>query len=131
MPQSPVSAPKGVGIDVVSFSRVREFYEKHSDQLRKILSGPELEKIKSDPNPPEALAFSFSAKEAVFKSLDLDWLGVEGFRMIQVYSTPDRRKARAEVSGLLARKLNGRLKRWEIDFEAVERQFVIARCIAF
>jgi holo-[acyl-carrier protein] synthase len=74
----------GVGVDVVSISRVRRAVEKGGGRfLQRVFTERELEYCFKSGHPYERLAARFAAKEAVFKALGyasrrrLGWGGVE------------------------------------------------------
>lgn len=116
---------------MVAFSRAEDFYHQHHDSLGKILNPKEEEALKKSVNPGRLLAYLFSAKEAVFKSLDLNWLGVEGFRMIEVdLSSEEEKFSEARLSGILKEKVAGRFCEWHLNFFEV-RDSVIAQAISF
>ncbi len=125
------NSPEGIGVDIVSLSRVDDFLKKHRASLGKILSPEERIKVENASNPARILAYFFSAKEAVFKSLDLDWLGVEGFRMIEII-IPEKEEepSRARLSGLIHEKVNARLKEWHLAFLEFNG-FIVAQAIGF
>ena len=124
-------SPEGIGVDIVSLSRVDDFLTKHRASLGKILNPEERLKVEKSSNPARILAYFFSAKEAVFKSLDLEWLGVEGFRMIEI-NLPQNEEApgRARLSGLMKEKVKSRLKEWHLQFLEFNG-FVVAQALGF
>ena len=125
------SSPEGIGVDIVSLSRVNDFLTKHRASLGKILSPKERLKVEEDSNPARILAYFFSAKEAVFKSLDLEWLGIEGFRMIEIdLPAGDETPGRARLSGLMKEKVKSRLKEWHLQFLELNG-FVVAQALGF
>jgi len=74
----------GVGVDVVSISRVMRAVEKGGGRfLQRVFTERELEYCFKSGHPYERLAARFAAKEAVFKALGygsrrrLGWRGVE------------------------------------------------------
>lgn len=74
----------GVGVDVVSISRIRRAVEKGGGRfLHRVFTEKELEHCFKSGYPYERLAARFAAKEAVFKALGyasrmrLGWRGVE------------------------------------------------------
>ena len=80
----------GVGIDLISIDRIRGFLKKHRARSRKeLLSPPELSRFKNRRISPPTWSRYFSAKEAYFKTLDLPWLGREGFQHIDIQPVSD------------------------------------------
>lgn len=71
---------QGVGIDLVSVPRMRQFLKRHGAKAVKLLDPQSKEKKVS----AVRLARIFAAKEAVFKALNRSWMGMEGFRDIQI-----------------------------------------------
>lgn len=74
----------GIGVDVVSISRVKRAVEKSGERfLNKVFSEIELEQCFQSGDPYEKLAARFAAKEAVFKALgyrsrrSLGWKDIE------------------------------------------------------
>ncbi|MCE5202679.1 MAG: holo-ACP synthase [Actinomycetia bacterium] len=64
----------GVGIDVVAMKRVRDALESGGDAfLDAVFTAHERESSQHDADPVSFLATAFAAKEAVFKTLDIDW----------------------------------------------------------
>jgi phosphopantetheine--protein transferase-like protein len=64
----------GVGIDIVSMERVRHAVEDGGDAfLDAVFTTHEQQSSQQDPNPLAFLATAFAAKEAVFKTLGIDW----------------------------------------------------------
>jgi len=121
----------GIGVDVVALSRVKDFFEKHRKNLDKILTRKEQRKLKAAPDSNRMLAYLFSAKEAVFKSLDLDWLGIEGFRMIEIEPPLNNEHlGRATLSGKMKKKVARRLREWVLYFLEVD-DCVIAKAFSF
>ncbi|GEM_PF-2052174 len=126
-----LALPRGVGVDVVAISRTDDFYRKHRDSLRKILNDPELKQVEDSGSPARMLAYFFSAKEAVFKSLDQNWLGVEGFRMIEIGLPSEHEMfGAAKLSGVMKEKAAGRIHEWRVQFLETD-DFVISQAIAF
>lgn len=122
---------QGIGVDVVALSRVEDFFEKHRESLDKILTSKECSKLESDPNPARMLAYLFSAKEAVFKSLNLNWLGIEGFRMIEIELPGENENlGHATISGKMKEEVAGRLNESLLQFLEMDG-FVITEALSF
>ncbi len=80
----------GIGVDIVDISRIAALRERHGANLgRHVFLPGELEHCLAKPNPDEALAARFAAKEAVMKALGTGWTGEVHFTGIEVVSTPD------------------------------------------
>ncbi len=78
----------GIGVDVVDIPRIAELRQRHGDGLgRHIFLDAELEYCLVRPNPDEALAARFAAKEAVMKALGTGWTDAVLFSGIEVVST--------------------------------------------
>ncbi|MBI4398507.1 MAG: 4'-phosphopantetheinyl transferase superfamily protein [Candidatus Omnitrophica bacterium] len=121
----------GIGVDMVSLSRAGDFYRRHRESLKKILCGSELKQMEQSRSPERLFGWLFAAKEAVFKSLDAEWLGIDGFRMIEVRlpSTP-KGFGRARLKGSMAERVSSRMKVWRIYFLETAH-CVIAQAMAF
>ena len=126
----PLPPIKSVGVDVVSLARVRTFWMRHHDRLGKILTPVEEKFLQHKAEPWRGLARLFSAKEAVFKSLNLPWFGIDGFRMIEVsLGSCLTLPAQAKLSGILKKQVKGRLSRWSVQFIEL-KEHVIALVVA-
>jgi holo-[acyl-carrier protein] synthase len=67
---------RGVGVDIVEITRVREVSEQWGDRfLRRVFTAGELEHCLQKFNPHQHLAARFAAKEAVSKALATGWGG--------------------------------------------------------
>lgn len=78
---------QGVGIDLVSQKRVKGFLGKHKAKaFSQILTPFELRAFEK--NKKSVLHFSkiLAAKEAFFKALNRNWLGLDGFKQMEVRS---------------------------------------------
>ncbi len=64
--------------------KVRSFYRLHKDRLSQILLPAELAHIKKVKNKTDTLAEMLAAKEAVFKALGGSWMGLSGFKKINL-----------------------------------------------
>lgn len=74
----------GIGVDIVSLPRVARFLKDHSDRLDRIFTVRERKLLAGRRSRVEPVARLLSAKEAIFKALGGSWMGIEGFRMIDV-----------------------------------------------
>ena len=77
---------RGVGIDLVSIPRMRKFVQTHGKKAAELLDSSSSSRSLS----VKRLARLFAAKEAVFKALGRSWMGIEGFRDIQVQGSTAR-----------------------------------------
>lgn len=69
---------RGVGVDLVSRNRVKQFLSRHKDYVRdRFLNSSERRSFKRI--SPQAFAELFTAKEAFFKACGESWMGLEGF----------------------------------------------------
>ena len=82
---APLSRHRSIGVDVLEWKKAGFFYGNHRDRLGTLLHPNELTFVKTSAKPPEAFALIFSAKEAVFKALGASFMGVSGFREIQLF----------------------------------------------
>lgn len=80
-----------LGVDVVEYRKARLFYARHQNRLGDYFAKNEVTMIRKSRKPYESLALLLAAKEAVFKSSDLPWMGAGGFRKIQILSNRQNR----------------------------------------
>jgi phosphopantetheinyl transferase (holo-ACP synthase) len=70
---------RGVGVDLVSRNRVKQFLFRHKDYVReRFLNSSERRSFKH--LSPQDFAELFTAKEAFFKACGEAWMGLEGFQ---------------------------------------------------
>ena len=74
-----------IGIDILEWKKAGGFYHEHRLQLGALLHPQELAFVQGSRKPPQAFAQVFSAKEAVFKALGASWMGVSGFREVEIF----------------------------------------------
>lgn len=79
-----------LGVDMLEWKKARTFYKVHREKLTSFLCLEELTYVKSSIKPHESLAMILSAKEAVFKALDVPWMGISGFECIQILPSKKR-----------------------------------------
>lgn len=91
-----------MGIDVVEIRKARHFYNTHQNRLKTFFDPSEVRLIQKSQKPYESVAMLLAAKEAVFKASSEPWMGVSGFRNIQIVSKAQDR---------LSFRLKGRFKR--------------------
>lgn len=77
--QSVSPALRGIGVDIVSRSRVRQFLHRHDDYVRRRFLNP-AERHTYRRLSLETMAELFTAKEAFFKACGESWMGLEGFQ---------------------------------------------------
>lgn len=80
-----------LGVDVVEYRKARLFYVRHKNRLGEYFGKNEVAMIRKSHKPYESLALLLAAKEAVFKSSALPWMGAGGFRKIQILSQRSNR----------------------------------------
>ncbi len=122
--------PQGIGVDIVDATRIQNFIEKHESSLNKILTESELQKMMESTDRVSYLSYLFSAKEAVFKSLDLAWFGIEGFRMIEVTLNLEQNQATAVLTDNLLEQTQSWWDETLIDFETKDNS-VVAKAISY
>ena len=121
----PRAARAFLGVDVVEFNKARLFYVRHKNRLEKFFQKNEVAMIQKSHKPYESLAMLLAAKEAVFKSSSLPWMGADGFRKIQILSNRQNR---------LSFRLKGNFKKGFASRPAPllsclkGKDFVIAEC---
>ncbi|MBI4115009.1 MAG: 4'-phosphopantetheinyl transferase superfamily protein [Candidatus Omnitrophica bacterium] len=82
----------GIGIDLVSWSRIKKFLASHSlEFLKRLLTPSEQIAFQRARFPHQFFARSFSAKEASFKACNGIVMGEENFREIEVSMLGDNR----------------------------------------
>ena len=70
---------RGVGVDLVSRHRVKQFLSRHRDYVReRFLNAAERRSFKN--LSLQGFAELFAAKEAFFKACGEAWMGLEGFQ---------------------------------------------------
>lgn len=77
---------RGIGIDLVSVPRMQRFVKEHGRKAVQLLDSTR--RKSSSKISVLRLARLFAAKEAFFKALGRSWMGLEGFRDIEVQSSP-------------------------------------------
>ena len=66
--------PLGVGIDIISISRVKDAVETTGKVfLDKVFTAKEQQQAEIHPNPMSCLAVKFAGKEAIFKTFSIGW----------------------------------------------------------
>jgi phosphopantetheine--protein transferase-like protein len=110
-----------VGVDLMEFKRAGSFYRTHKERLGSFFAPRELSYIRKSRRPRESLALLLAAKEAVFKSLGIPWMGLEGFRDIRI--RPGRRLS-CELTGSFAQS---RTNRRVLSFRKY-RHFIVVGC---
>ncbi len=74
---------RGVGVDLVSRHRVKQFLSRHRDYVRdRFLNASERRSFKN--LSLQAFAELFAAKEAFFKACGESWMGLEGFQGMKI-----------------------------------------------
>ena len=81
-----------VGVDIVSIERVRRALEDGGDRfITQVFTSLEREAASASADPVTYLATAFAAKEAVFKTMDIDWdTGVQ-LNEVEVHNAPNGR----------------------------------------
>jgi phosphopantetheine--protein transferase-like protein len=80
--QQPVTL-RGVGVDLVSRSRVKQFLSRHGDYVRERFLNPSERRSFKNLSLQE-FAELFTAKEAFFKACGEAWMGLEGFQGMRI-----------------------------------------------
>lgn len=79
----------GVGIDIVSIERVTHAVHDGGDAfMKKVFTPFERDSAATQLDPFPYLATAFAAKEAVFKTLDIDWDTGVGLHEIELHNAP-------------------------------------------
>ncbi len=73
------AALRGVGVDLVSRTRIKQFLSHHGEYVRKRFLNVS-ERRSFDNLSLRGFAELFTAKEAFFKACGESWMGLEGFR---------------------------------------------------
>ncbi|MEI8344703.1 MAG: 4'-phosphopantetheinyl transferase superfamily protein [Candidatus Omnitrophota bacterium] len=113
-----------LGVDLVEFERAGEFYRSNKNCLGDFLSRSEKRFVDGSSRPHEALALLLAAKEAVFKALDLPWMGTEGFKAIRIGMRPGALKASFRLGAGLSGRLDRKVPR--VLFFKKTNRFVVA-----
>lgn len=86
----PLARLLGIGIDLVSWKRIKRFLASHSPEgTARLLTPAEQILFQSTPDSLDFFARSFAAKEAYFKACGGTVLGEEGFREIEIVRERD------------------------------------------
>lgn len=114
-----------LGVDLVEFKKAERFYQTHRNRLSTFLNPGEISYIQRHPDPHEPLAELLAAKEAVFKALQLPWMGRSGFKNIYIVPGKGRR---------LSFKLAGSLKKTPLKAGARlesfrNKTYVVVKCV--
>ena len=83
----------GIGVDAVSWNRVKRFLEEHPlESVERLLSNSERKIFRMTSEPLSFLARAFAAKEAYFKAANGVWLNHPvGFREIEIIPEEESR----------------------------------------
>jgi len=114
------------GIDIVDISRAQKLYRNYKNRLSRYLSSHELTWLKTSPKKVEALAEIMAIKEAVFKSLEISWFGLEGWKKIGLKKING--KVNITVSDGFLRKSGGKTRFWIAT--ARTKEFIVAHVIS-
>lgn len=94
----------GIGIDLVSISRVREALGRWADRfLQRVLSQDETTYCRTRIDPAPHVAARFAAKEAAMKALGVGWAHAS-WREFEVINTPSGRPV-LRFSGRAAQRM--------------------------
>ena len=113
-----------LGVDILEWKKAEAFYEAHREKLSRFLCPSEASFVLTSRKPYEALAMILSAKEAVFKTLGVSWMGLSGFQRIQIL--PGKSRFSFRLKGEFRKKLS-RKEPLEISF-VKNRHHVVATC---
>ena len=84
-----ITTLRGVGVDLVSRNRVKQFLSRHGDYVReRFLNSSERRFFKR--LSPQDFAELFTAKEAFFKACGEAWMGLEGVSGYEDETMPGR-----------------------------------------
>jgi holo-[acyl-carrier protein] synthase len=79
---------KGIGIDLVALSRIKDFLKNHPRACERILTHSEIEQWRKKRNSAVQFSQFFAAKEAFFKATGGTWMGLDGFRSVEIECLP-------------------------------------------
>ena len=75
----------GLGIDLISLSRARQFLKENRPRaINRLLTHPEKRRLRNKSLTSLQFSKMFAAKEAFFKASGESWMGLEGFRSLEV-----------------------------------------------
>ena len=112
-----------LGVDILEWKKAAAFYGNHRDRLGALFHPNELAFVRHSAKPKKAFALVFSAKEAVFKALGGSFMGISGFRDIQLFPKKNfsfKLKGRLKKNSLLGPSL-------KVSFKKTRRH-VVATC---
>ena len=95
-----------LGVDMLEWKKAKAFYRAHHENLSRFLNPTETVFVQTSRKPHESLAMLLSAKEAVFKALGVSWMGLSGFRSIQIL--PGKNNFSFRLKGALKKKLSAK-----------------------
>lgn len=81
------AALRGIGVDLVSCARIRQFLSRHGDYVRKRFLNVS-ERRSFGRLSLRDFAELFTAKEAFFKACGESWMGLEGFQGMRMKRGP-------------------------------------------
>ena len=81
--KSKAATLRGVGVDLVSCSRIKQFLSRHGHYVRDRFLNPQ-ERRSFKRLSPQHFAELFTAKEAFFKACGEAWMGFEGFQGMRI-----------------------------------------------
>lgn len=113
------------GIDIVDICRVKKLYRNYKNRLHRYLSKNELVWLSKSKRKVEALAQIMAIKEAVFKSLEIPWFGLEGWKRIGLMKTNG--KVNVSISKEFLKREKGKMNFWIAT--AQTKEFVVAHVI--
>jgi len=114
-----------IGIDAIELKKAASFYKIHQDRLDSFFVKKEADFIRQSPKPHESLAMILAAKEAVFKAFSLPWMGLTGFKNIEIIPHSDKE---------FFFRLHGRLRKFSSKkiFSGISflkrKNYVVATC---
>ena len=113
-----------LGVDILEWKKAGGFYREHRLRLGSLLYPQELAFVRRSRRPTQAFAQVFSAKEAVFKALGASWMGVSGFKEIEIF--PQKRFS-FRLKGALKKNFTQKVP-LKISFKK-NRRCIVALCV--
>ena len=109
----------------MEYKKAKAFYDEHQNRLKDFFARSEVSLIQKSHKPYESLALLLAAKEAIFKSADLPWMGADGFRKIRIISRKNQELC-FRLSGNFKRSFS---RRWAPVLSFMKsKDYVIAEC---
>ena len=87
--------PASLGVDMIETHKAKTLFQNCRPHLAYFLTPREQNQIHHSQKPDEMFAIMLAAKEAIFKTQQLPWMGLSGFQAIEIeFPEPQKGQAR-------------------------------------